>query len=381
MRSHFFSVHPSIWDIVEDGMQIPDSDDENYNIVEVEEIIHRNSQATIGLLASPSREECNKVNGLENAKDIWDTLKTTHEGNMMTKIIKMELNKGELRRFTINRGEGLQEMYNMLKCLVNQDPIIVYLILENPRYTKMVPEEVLCKFVSHQMTVKDAKNIDDVANRSNPSTKSQTISFKEINEKKVIPSKMVQVEVVGLNDEEMALIIKCFKNALKGRKDYNNKSKGKHAYFKCGKTGHFIANCLDNNDVQDKDKKGEKVEKKFYRKKKGEAHIDEEWDSDCSSSDPDDEGLTIIAFNKSSLFPKVHHTCLMAKEKNVLSRDTRKHTSSSDDSSDDEKDYRKLFMVLDKYKINKINELVNSINEKNELIEKIKIVHKWGFKS
>jgi hypothetical protein len=53
--------------------------------------------------------------------------------------------------------------------------------------------------------------------------------------------------------------------------------------------------------------------KKFYRKKKGEAHIGKEWDSNCSSFDFDDEGLAASAFNKSTLFPKEHHPCLMEK--------------------------------------------------------------------
>jgi hypothetical protein len=60
----------SIGDIVENGMQIPESDDENYNDVEVEDFIHRNSQAVTVLLASLCMEEYNMVNGLENVKEI-----------------------------------------------------------------------------------------------------------------------------------------------------------------------------------------------------------------------------------------------------------------------------------------------------------------------
>jgi hypothetical protein len=41
-------------------------------------------------------------------------------------------------------------------------------------------------------------------------------------------------------------------------------------------------------------------------------HIGKEWDSDCSSSDSDDEGLAASAFNKSSLFPNERHTCLVS---------------------------------------------------------------------
>lgn len=49
-------------------------------------------------------------------------------------------------------------------------------------------------------------------------------------------------------------------------------------------------------------------------KRVGEAHIAKEWDLDESSSDSDDEGVTTIAFNKTSLFSNVDHMCLMAKE-------------------------------------------------------------------
>jgi hypothetical protein len=58
-------------------------------------------------------------------------------------------------------------------------------------------------------------------------------------------------------------------------------------------------------------------------------HIGKEWDSDCSSSDSNDEGLVALAFDKSSLFPNERYTCLMAKEKKVRTRDIPKYTYSS----------------------------------------------------
>jgi hypothetical protein len=180
------------------------------------------------------------------------------------------------------------------------------------------------------------------------------------------------VEAVRLNEDEMTLIIKRFKTALKGRKEYpsKNKAKGKRSCFKCGKTGHFIAQCPDNDNDQEQEKNG-KREKKVYKKAKGEAHLGKEWDSDCSSSDSDDEGLAASAFNKSSLFPNKRHTCLMAKEKKVSIRDTSKYTTSSDDdSSDDEVDYSSLFKGLDRAKVETINELIDALNEKDRLLEK-----------
>lgn len=56
--------------LVEVGMETLDNNDVDYNPVEAEQIIHHNTQATTILLASLCREEYNKVNGLENAKEI-----------------------------------------------------------------------------------------------------------------------------------------------------------------------------------------------------------------------------------------------------------------------------------------------------------------------
>jgi hypothetical protein len=122
----------------------------------------------------------------------------------MVKITKMELIEGELGRFAMKRGEGPQKMYNRLKSLVNQvwnyrstrwmdhkvvclmlrpftvlDPTLVSLIRENLRYTKMVPKEVPGKFDSHQMMIKDAKYINDVANGSTPMLSHKSLLSKQ----------------------------------------------------------------------------------------------------------------------------------------------------------------------------------------------------------
>jgi hypothetical protein len=61
----------------------------------------------------------------------------------------------------------------------------------------------------------------------------------------------------------------------------------------------------------------------------------------------------------------------MAKEKKVSIRETPKYTTSSDDdSSDDEVDYTDLFKGLDRAKVDKINELIDALNEKDRLLEK-----------
>jgi hypothetical protein len=60
----------------------------------------------------------------------------------------------------------------------------------------------------------------------------------------------------------------------------------------------------------------------------------------------------------------------MAKEKKVRIRDSPKYSSSSDEESDDEVDYTSLFKGLDRAKVEKINELIDALNEKDRLLEK-----------
>jgi hypothetical protein len=61
----------------------------------------------------------------------------------------------------------------------------------------------------------------------------------------------------------------------------------------------------------------------------------------------------------------------MAKEKKLRIQDTPKYTSSSNEElSDDEVDYTDLFKGLDRAKVDKINELIDALNEKDRLLEK-----------
>jgi transcription initiation factor IIF auxiliary subunit len=126
----------------------------------------------------------------------------------------------------------------------------------------------------------------------------------------------------------------------------------------------------------DKDKKGKKKEKKrYYKKKGGEANMGREWDSDKSSTDSSsDEDAANITVNKGLLFPNVGHKCLMAKDgkkKKVHSKSTPKYTTSSDEgsSSENEDDLVSLFANLSMDQKKRLNELIETINEKDDLLE------------
>jgi hypothetical protein len=177
--------------------------DEGYDSDEVAQIRHFNSQATTILLASLCREEYNKVQGSKSTKEIWDVLKTAHEGDEVTKITKQETIKGELGRFVLNQGEEPQAMYNWLKTLVNQvrnlgstkwddhemvkvilrslvfhNPTQVQLIRGDPRYKLMSPEEIIGKFVSFELMIKGSKQIVNSEQGGTSTPEVQPVTFK-----------------------------------------------------------------------------------------------------------------------------------------------------------------------------------------------------------
>jgi hypothetical protein len=182
------------------------------------------------------------VQGLKSAKEIWDVLKTEHKGDEVTRITKQETIEVELDRFMLNEGEEPQAMYNRLNTLVNQvrnlgstkwddhemvkvilrslvflNPTQVQLIRGDPRYKIMSPEEVIVKFVSFELMIKGSKQI--IERGATFTLEVQPVAFKATEEKKEeSTSSRLPIDASKLDNEEMTLIIKSFRQILKQRR-------------------------------------------------------------------------------------------------------------------------------------------------------------------
>jgi hypothetical protein len=396
MRHHLTSLHTSIWDVVEIGVQVPSPGDEDYDSDEVAQIRHFNSQATTILLASLSREEYNKVQGLKSAKEIWDVLKTAHEGDEVTKITKRETIEGELGRLMLHQGEEPQAMYNPLKSLVNQvrnlgstkwddhemvknilrSPVFlnstqVQLIRGDPRYKLISPEEVIGKFVSFELMIKGSKKIIEQGASSTPDV--QPVAFKATEEKKVGSPLMSPSSTT----RKWCSSSRAFaKSSSKGRGKITSPVPRRFATSVVSPVILSLnALCLVIvTGITTRRERGE-TNKRYYKKKGGDAHVCREWDFDESSTDSSsDEDAANIVVTKGLLFPNVGHKCLMAKDskkKKVKSRASTKYATSSDEasSSDDEDDLLTLFANLNMQQKEKLNELISAIYEKDELLD------------
>jgi hypothetical protein len=224
--------------------------------------------------------------------------------------------------------------------------------------------------------IKGSKKIIEQDGPSTP--EAQPVAFKATEEKKEkSTSSTLPIDSSKLDNEQMTLIIKSFRQILKQRRGKDYKSCSKKVCYKCGKPGHFIAKCsLSSDSDRDNDKKGKRREKQKYHKKRGgDAHVCREWDSEESSTDSSsDEDAANIAVTKGLLFPNVGHKCLMAKDgkrKKVKSKSSTKYETSSDEdnSSDEEDNLRTLFANLNMQQKEKLNKLISAIHEKDELLD------------
>ena len=90
----------------------------------------------------------------------------------------------------------------------------------------MSPEEVIGKFVSFELMIKGTKQIFEQGSTSTPEV--QPVAFKATEEKKEeSTSSRLPIDTSKLDNEEMTLIIKSFRQILKQRRgnDYKPRSK------------------------------------------------------------------------------------------------------------------------------------------------------------
>jgi hypothetical protein len=78
IKNYLYSISSEVWQVVCDGIDF--SDDDEQPTPDQLQKIHRNAQAISILTSSIDKEEFNRVDGLDVAKDVWTTLRIAHEG-------------------------------------------------------------------------------------------------------------------------------------------------------------------------------------------------------------------------------------------------------------------------------------------------------------
>jgi hypothetical protein len=72
------------------------------------------------------KEEFNRVDDLDLAKNIWNTLWMAHKGSKPMRMANIEMLEGQLNRFVMFDDETPQEIFNKLNKMVNKAKALGY---------------------------------------------------------------------------------------------------------------------------------------------------------------------------------------------------------------------------------------------------------------
>jgi hypothetical protein len=127
----------------------------------------------------------------------------------------------QVRNLRSTKWDDHETVKVILISLVFRNPTQVQLIRGDPRYKQMSSEEVIDKFVSFELMIKDSKYIVNLEQGATSTPEAQPVAFKATEEKKEesTPSRL-PIDASKLDNEEMTLIIKRFDK-------FSNKGKGR----------------------------------------------------------------------------------------------------------------------------------------------------------
>ncbi|WVZ89136.1 hypothetical protein U9M48_035581 [Paspalum notatum var. saurae] len=379
MKMHLISLHPSLWEIVVVGVNIPKKDE--LITPEMMQDLHRNAQAIRILNNGLSEEERRRVKGMEIAKESWDKLQLAHEGDRKAKLGKIELIQGELDNFVLLKGETLQELFDRFMELINKiralgseewddenkvarrflrtyqvkNMTLATIIRERDDFEAMDAHTLLGKLQHHEMTdqaaIAAARRIPNAIMPNESENKG--VALQATNEEeaskssKAKKSKKIVEESSSddsLDDENqnVAMFIKTFKKMTRGdhkyKRRYGDKYKKdkykKRRCYRCGEFGHYIADCpkkKEESKERNKDKYNEDKSKNYKKKQRGYTYVGEEWDSDDESSSSDDEGIASVAIHKATPTPRLFTNLSDDEDDNTV---TCLFTNLSDDEDD-----------------------------------------------
>jgi hypothetical protein len=130
------------------------------------------------------KEEFNQVDGLDEAKEVWTTLRMAHEGSKPVRKAKIDMLEGQLNRFIMFDDETPQDMFNcltetkalgskkwidrmltehMMRAYTPMNYNVVALIHQDPAYKRMSSDDVLGQIMNHEMYIEEANHVKNLS--------------------------------------------------------------------------------------------------------------------------------------------------------------------------------------------------------------------------
>ncbi|XP_062005746.1 uncharacterized protein LOC133722907 [Rosa rugosa] len=259
MRAFLYSQDENMWNIVEIGWEHPtmaeDSKKEEVSSARIpkprkewtkEEVRDRNCdfKAQNSLVTALSKKERMRISHCDTAKQAWDLLQVTYEGNKKVRGQKLQRLVLEFENMSMTEDESIDDFHARLlnvtsQCRSLDDPF------EEHRIVKKLLRSLPSKFQAKQIAIEEAQDLDTytldelVGNlktfemRLKPDKKVKDVAFSSINDKDDIVD----------DSMDLTLLTKEFKKFLNDKNSFGNTSRN----FSDTKRGQEFENRFDKN--------------------------------------------------------------------------------------------------------------------------------------
>ncbi|XP_062001067.1 uncharacterized protein LOC133718229 [Rosa rugosa] len=257
MRAFLYSQDENMWNVVENGWEYPTKSEESKKVEgssarilkprkewTEEEVrnINCDFKARNSLFTALSKKERMRISHCDTAKEAWDLLQVTYEGNKKVRGQKLQRLVLEFENMTMEEDELVDDFHARLlnvtsQCRSLDDPF------EEHRIVKKFLRALPSKFQAKQIAIEEAQDLDTytldelVGNlktfemRLKPEKKVKSVAFSSIKKKEVIDDSV-----------DLALLTKEFKNFLK-----NKNSSGTSKKLSNSKRDQMSENRFDKN--------------------------------------------------------------------------------------------------------------------------------------
>ncbi|XP_069144523.1 spindle pole body component 110-like [Solanum lycopersicum] len=366
-----------LWDIVLDGPFVPmmkEKDGEKtitvptprqkYDEADMKKI-EKGFKAKTFLVCGIGPDEYNRVSACESAKEIWDCLKTAHEGTEQVKESKIDILTSRYENFKIKEGETIHDMFTMFYSITNE----LQSLGEPIRMTKQVRKllRILPKsWESKVDAITEAKDLKVLTMdalignlKTHKMNRNYDLSKKEAKNDNSLMMKYKSYE--DSSDDDMAYLISRFQKIVRKNKVYKRGVNGTRnatqgdTCNKCGKAEHFIREfpLLKNESKEhqkprnDKENRRDLVLGKRDRKAAADLVVKKDlaaWGDSLSDSEDPDE-------------PKDVSMVAVQEEETVFNEIFALMAHTADEEEDNQVTLLDMKNDLDKYSLKKLRTL------------------------
>jgi hypothetical protein len=297
MYSYIIGVDSDLWDLVE-GVTFENMDEEGVvsyhdrkSFTPDQKKEYKKHHLVKGMMTNAITHDMYlKIANKTSAKNIWESLKSTYEGNKQVREAKANLLVQQYELLKMKEGEDIETMYARFQVLVSGLQVLKksYNVAD---HVKKILRSLSPKWRPKVNAFQESKDLDEVtlenlisslkshelelmADESTKKMRGITLNF--TSSSKALKAKVIESEEEAFEGAKVSQWAKRSKKYA-GKFDSSSKkfvgSKDKkeeqNKCFKCNKPGHFIAECPENKSKSNKkssskEKYKSRVKKSFF---------------------------------------------------------------------------------------------------------------------